>query len=453
MFEKQLRFIEKFIPQKIYKFSQPFYHFFLSIFGMLFYNFPARKMIMIGVTGTKGKTSTAIFIHSLLNQKYKSGLITSANIKIGEKEIENKYHMSMPGRFILQRFLSEMKKADCKYCVVEVTSEGIKQFRHLGLFLDVAIFTNLSPEHLSSHGGSYEKYRDVKATLFKKNIFNKLKYILVNTDDTESGFFKGQVLKQNQYLNLKDIIKIIDFSLNSVSDILESGLGVDFIFEKEQYHLNILGKFNIKNLLPAIILAKNFGLNSEEIKLGLEKIKVIPGRMEEIKLGQDFRLIIDYAHEKLSFVNLLESIEKLKADKSNNILIILGGDGGGRDKQNLINMGEEVGKKADFIIITNSDPYFDDEWELANTIKNSALKENDFRLENDLKRLEENKNLFVILDRKSGIQKAISLAKKDDIIILTTRGSLTYMNIKGVKVKSNDKEMVEEILQKDLKIN
>jgi UDP-N-acetylmuramoyl-L-alanyl-D-glutamate--2,6-diaminopimelate ligase len=153
MLEKILRFIEKFIPKKLYKLGQPVYHFLLAILGVIIYRFPARKMIMIGVTGTKGKTSTVNFIHSVLSEGgQKVGLISTANIKIGEKDFANKYHMSMPGRFILQKYLREMKNAGCKYVVLEVTSEGIKQWRHLGLFLDVAVFTNLSPEHLSSHG-------------------------------------------------------------------------------------------------------------------------------------------------------------------------------------------------------------------------------------------------------------------------------------------------------------
>ena len=123
-------------------------------------------MIIIGVTGTKGKTSTVNFIHSVLSESgQKVGLISTANIKIGEKEFPNKYHMSMPGRFILQKFLREMKNAGCKYVTLEVTSEGIKQWRHLGLFLDVAVFTNLSPEHLASHGGSFAKYRETKTRI------------------------------------------------------------------------------------------------------------------------------------------------------------------------------------------------------------------------------------------------------------------------------------------------
>lgn len=173
--DKILRKIEKLIPKKIYKLGQPIYHFSLAIIGAIIYGFPGRKMITIGITGTKGKTSTANFIYSVLAESgEKVGLISTANIKIGEKEIVNKYHMSMPGRLILQKLLKQMKKEGCKYVVLEVTSEGIKQYRHLGLFLNIAIFTNLSPEHLASHGGSFAKYRKTKCRIFKRSFYNPI---------------------------------------------------------------------------------------------------------------------------------------------------------------------------------------------------------------------------------------------------------------------------------------
>lgn len=430
MLEKILSFLKKLIPKNIFKLAQPAYHFLLAILGMIIYRFPSRKMIIIGVTGTKGKTSTVNFIHSVLSESgQKVGLISTANIKIGEKEFPNKYHMSMPGRFILQKFLREMKNAGCKYVTLEVTSEGIKQWRHLGLFLDVAVFTNLSPEHLASHGGSFAKYRETKTRIFKRNIFDKLKLIIVNADDENSNYFLEAP---------KDTLEKLNYSLGRVSEFKEDQSGISFEFEKEVYKLNILGKFNIYNALPAILLGKRYGLNTTQIKEGLLKLNLIPGRMELIEEGQDFKVIVDYAHEKLSMNSLLDSAENLKNNPiGNKIIIVLGGDGGGRDEQRLYDMGEAVGKKADVVIVSDSDPYFDDELIIAEKIAGEAEKFGKVK----------DKDLFIVLDRAEAIRKAISLATEGDVVLLATRGSLNTMDIKGKKVPSDDRVIVREALR------
>ena len=404
-------------------------HFLFPILGMCIYNFPAKKIITIGITGTKGKTSTINFIHNVLNQKFKTGLISTANIKIGNQEIENTTHMSMPGKFFLQKLIKKMKSQKCEVVIVEITSEGIKQFRHLGLFLDIAVWTNLSPEHLHSHDNSFEKYRKTKMKIFKKNFFNKLKFVLLNQDDENFKYFSEYSDVEKKY-----------FSLKEVENIAEKKDGVDFIFEKENYHINLLGKFNIYNVLPAIKIAEYFHLEKDLIKKGLAELKNISGRMEEIKMGQNFKVIIDYAHEKLSMTNLLETAKNLKVREENKIIIVLGGDGGGRDEQRLFDMGEVVGKKSDVVIVSNSDPYFDDEMMLAKKIADEA-KKNGKVYDTDL---------FIILDREEAIKKAIQISKEGDIILLTTRGSLNFMSIKGKKIKSNDKEIVERILKEKI---
>lgn len=145
-----------------------FYNYLKGVLAPLCFGFPAKKLKIIGITGTKGKTTTANFIWTVLNRNgHKCGLIGTANIRIGDSEQLNKYHMTMPGHFILQKLLKEMVQAKCEYVVLEITSEGIKMFRHLGLKFDTAIFTNLTPEHLPSHNNSFENYKATKAKLFK----------------------------------------------------------------------------------------------------------------------------------------------------------------------------------------------------------------------------------------------------------------------------------------------
>lgn len=426
--EKILRFIEKLIPKKIYKAGQPVYHFLLAVVGMIVYRFPARKMIVIGITGTKGKTSTANFIYSVLSETgEKVGLISTANIKIGEKDIVNKYHMSMPGRFVLQKFLRQMKNAKCKYVVLEITSEGIKQCRHLGLFLNISIFTNLSPEHLASHGGSFEKYRNTKARIFKRSFFNNPELVIINKDDNDAKYFIEKAKGINQKL----------FSLEDVKDIKENNDNVDFNFKGFDFKINILGKFNIYNALPAIVLGERYGLNFQQIRDGLLKLNLIPGRMEEINEGQNFKVIVDYAHEKLSMNNILDTAKNLKKNENTKIIIVLGGDGGGRDEQRLFDMGRSAGEKADIVIVSNSDPYFDDEMTLAQKIAGEADKAGKVF----------NENLFIIIDRGEAIKKAIEMANKGDVVLLTTRGSLNTMSVKGKKVASDDRVIAREVLR------
>src|SRR3989344_5050376 len=156
--------IKKLIPEDFIS----FYHLGLAALAAFYYGWPSKKMIVIGITGTKGKTSAANFIWSVLTAAgYKTGFIGTANIKIGDIEMLNKYHMTMPGRFVLQKLLKQMADAGCKFAVVETTSEGIKQWRHFGIIYDIAVFTNLTPEHLEAHGNNFEKYKETKGRLFK----------------------------------------------------------------------------------------------------------------------------------------------------------------------------------------------------------------------------------------------------------------------------------------------
>lgn len=229
--------------------------------------------------------------------------------------------------------------------------------------------------------------------------------------------------------------------MRDVSNIIEGEVGVSFDFNQEKYKLNILGKFNIYNALPAILLGNEYNLPQGKIKDGLLSLQLIPGRMEEIKEGQDFKVIVDYAHEKLSMTNLLETANKLKVNPDNKIIIVLGGDGGGRDEQRLFDMGNIVGEKADIVIVSNSDPYFDNQLALAKKIADKAISKG--KILND--------NLFIILDRYEAIQKAINLAKSGDVVLLTTRGSLIMMSVRGEKVPSDDRVIARAILKEKLK--
>ena len=432
--------LRKIIPEKVIL----FYHYLQSLIAAFFYGFPAKKMIVIGVTGTKGKTSVINYIWSVLQTNgIKTGIISTANIKIGNKELLNKYHMTMPGRFKIQRFLNRMFKSGCHYCLVETTSEGLKQFRHIGVYYDIAIFTNLTPEHLPSHGGSFENYKKAKATMFEyltrsknKEINGKRidKVIIANQDSEYASFYLG-------YPSDKKITFSIDKNSDfRAQDIKETIRGVDFSVKKQEFHSDIIGRFNVYNCLPAIIVGKLAGLSGSQIKKGIENLDFIPGRMERIELNQKFTVLVDYAHEEQSITNVLRTANNIK-EQNAKVIILLGAEGGGRDTSKRLKMGELAAKFSDYLIVSDVDPYNDDRDQIIEDIAKVAEKNGMVR----------NMNLFTIRDRREGIRKALVLAQEKDIVLITGKGAEQSITIDGKKSFWDDRVVVKEELEKIVK--
>ncbi|MEX0918905.1 MAG: UDP-N-acetylmuramoyl-L-alanyl-D-glutamate--2,6-diaminopimelate ligase [Candidatus Paceibacterota bacterium] len=429
------KLLKKLLPLKFVL----FYHYLVAIFSTFYYGFPSKKMIIIGVTGTKGKTSTINFIWACLTAGgHKTGIISTANIRIGEKEFLNKYHMTMPGRFTIQKLMAQMVKNGCRFCIVETTSEGIKQYRHIGVYYDIAVFTNLSPEHLEAHGGSFEKYKQTKSKMFtalsshRKFIDGKKikKLIVVNRDSEYADYF----------LNFR-ADKKITFTVNNQADyvasnIMETKDGVNFEVAKVIFKIGILGKFNVYNALPAIIISHFFGISDNQIYEGLIGLKTIPGRMEKINEGQNFTVLVDYAHEGKSMEAALSTVRKFVGD-NRKIIVILGAEGGGRDKQKRPIMGKLAGELADLVVVSAIDPYEDDPVEINKEVALSVARAG--------KKL--NKNLFIITDRREAIKKALSLANENDVVLITGKGAEQSMHIYGKIIPWDDREVVKEELK------
>ncbi len=430
--------MKKLIPTKFIL----LYHYLEAVVATILYGFPSRKMIVIGVTGTKGKTSAINFIWSTLSAGgFKVGIISTANIRIGTEERLNKYHMTMPGPFVIQKVMAEMVKAGCDYCIVETTSEGIKQYRHSGIYYDIAVFTNLSPEHLQSHGGSFQRYKETKGKMFKalgehpKILGDKKveKVIIANSDSEHADYFLG--FKADE----KITFGITNPANNRAKEISENQNGVGFTLDGIRFDLSIMGAFNVYNALPAIIIAKLAGVNNEMIAQGLHTLSVIPGRMEKINDEQNFTVIVDYAHERESITGVLQTAKNMK-ESAAKIIILLGAEGGGRDKAKRPIMGELGAKMADYLIVTNVDPYEDDPQEILEDIAKPAEEFGKVR----------EKDLFVIEDRRLGIAKALSLAGANDIVLITGKGAEQSIVIGGVSSPWDDREVVREELKKRL---
>lgn len=418
------------------------YHYCQSKFANLYFQNPSEKMIVIGVTGTKGKTTTANFIWSALESSgEKCGLIGTANIRIGKKEYLNKYHMTMPGTFVIQGLMKEMVKAKCKYLVMEVTSEGVKQWRHLGINFDFGVFTNLTPEHLRSHENSFENYKKAKGEFF--NYLTKSK----------QKFFDNQTIKKTTIVNLDSphsqyfldfpVDTKITYGLNTDSQVKPTNIenkkdGIAFKINNDNFEINLIGEFNILNALPAIAISQNLGIDMKKVQEGFNSLKVIPGRMEKIDLGQNFEVFVDYAHEKESMTVAVNTAKERVKSSHGKVVVLLGAEGGGRDKNKRAHMGEIVGKLADYIVVSNVDPYDDDPTEIVEDIAKISEKFGKVR----------DKNLFVIEDRQEGIKKALSLAQENDLVLITGKGSEQSMIIGPNKLKWDDREVVKEELKK-----
>jgi UDP-N-acetylmuramoyl-L-alanyl-D-glutamate--2,6-diaminopimelate ligase len=425
-------FIKKVIPTRVLL----TYHYVLAIWAALYYGYPSKKMIVIGVTGTKGKTSTVNFIWScLMAGGIKTGIISTANIRIGNEEFLNEYHMTMSGRFHLQKLMADMCNMDCRVCVVETTSEGIKQFRHIGIYYDIAVFTNLTPEHLASHEGSFEKYKSMKGKMFealsshKKLIEGKEieKVIIANADSEHSDYFLS-------FNADKKITYALAGKADYVArDVNESENGVDFSLSDNDFKLSILGKFNAYNALPALIIGKLFDIDDGLIAKGLAELHVIPGRMEQIDEGQDFTVLVDYAHERQSITNVLQTANNMKTTGAKTI-ILLGAEGGGRDKSKRPVMGELAAKMSNYVIVSNVDPYEDDPIPIMEDIARASEKFGKVR----------DKDLFVIEDRRVGIRKALSLANTNDVVLITGKGAEQSMIIGGKTLPWDDRKVVRE---------
>lgn len=414
-----------------------FYHKILALFAVIIYRFPSNKLIVVGVTGTNGKSTVVNIIGQILKEAdFKVAWTSTTNFYLNGKEWLNDQKMTMLGRFKTQKFLSDCVKAGCHYAIIETSSEGIKQYRHLGINYDIAVFTNLTPEHLESHG-SFENYKKVKGKLFKhltqrprKKINGQLieKIIIANRDDANADYF----------LNFKADKKLA-FSINQLSsfqatDIKLESNGTIFSIDNKVYRTNLLGKVNIYNSLAAIAVAKTQNIIDEKIKTALIKYRGVPGRFEFIDEGQPFKVMVDYAPEPESMKHLYETLGLFKFNK---IIHVLGSCGGGRDKARRPILGKLAGEKADVVIVTNEDPYDDDPQQIIDDVAAGAINVGKIL----------NENLFKILDRKEAIKKALSLTQANDLVLITGKGSEQFICVaNGKKIPWDDRRTVKELL-------
>ena len=432
--DKILRNVKELIPKSVFDFFAPMYYVTLAYVGAVWYGFPSRSMKVIGVTGTKGKSTTVFLISKILevaelatvSQRSGVASIGSLGFKIKDMEWPNNLKMTMLGRFKLQKFLAEARNAGCKYVVLEVTSEGIKQKRHLGIKFDCAVFTNLHKEHIESHG-SFENYYQAKQELFKRT----LDIHVINADDTHTKLFGDFPAKRKIFYGLE------------AGDMRASGLkteskGTSFDIYGTSFSIKLAGRFNVLNCLAALSVGAMYGIDLPKMKPVLESIKFIPGRMEFIQ-KKPFDVVVDYAHTPESLEQVYQTLRNSKFKIPNSKLIcVLGSAGGGRDKWKRPEFGRIAAEYCDEIILTDEDPY--------DEIPEKIIEEIFSGISSSLKF----KSLKVhkVLDRKEAIKKALTDAREGDTVIITGKGSETSMAVAwGKKVPWSDRDVVREALK------
>jgi UDP-N-acetylmuramoyl-L-alanyl-D-glutamate--2,6-diaminopimelate ligase len=440
-------FLKKFIPQKILN----FYHYLWAFLSALKYGFPSKKLKIIGVTGTDGKSTTIEMIHKILEEAgYKTASFSSVRIKIGNKEEKNLFKMTMPGRGIIQKFFKKAVNEKCQYAVIEVTSEGILQHRHQFIDFKVAVLTNLKPEHLERHKG-FENYKKTKGELFKgtKEIH------VINLDD-ENGEYFLQFPAQKKYgysVNIKSrASKLKSIRQNSeifevrASDIQALENGITFKIQDLDFRLGLIGLFNVYNALAAICVALSQGISLEVCKRALEKLKQMPGRME-IVIQKPFKVIVDYAHTPNALENVYKTIQGIKG-KNSKIIGVLGAAGGGRDRWKRPELGKIAAEYCDYIILTNEDPYSENPLKIIEEIESGFSQIPNFLPTGQAGKFQI-PNYEKTLDRREAIRKALILAQPGDVVIITGKGCEPWMCVAGdKKIPWDDREIVREEMEK-----
>lgn len=366
------------------------YHLISAFLAAVYFRFPSRKIYVIGVTGTDGKTTTTNMIfHILEKNAKKASMISSVNAQIGNKKYETGFHVTTPNSWQVQKYLRRALNSGSEYFVLESTSHGLDQNRLAFISFNLGVLTNVSHEHLDYHK-TWENYAKSKLKLLKK-----AKNVILNKDD-------------KSYLFIKDKIgtKTVTYSLKTKAD---------FNLKNTNLPLSINGDFNKSNALASLAAAEAVGIGKTNALSGLKSFKGVVGRLEEVRQGQNFRIIIDFAHTPNSIKNVLSYLKSLKSD--NSALIVVFGSAGQRDKTKRPKMGYEASQYADLIVLTSEDPRNENAgeicMEIAKGIKNKKIE----------------KDYFIIENRQKAIEFAFKKAKKGDIAAILGKGHEKSMTI------------------------
>ena len=391
----------------------------MSYMAQCFYGYPAEKMHGVGITGTKGKTTTSFLVRAIARHAgHKVGLMGTVCTYIGEEE--EPASLTTPDPIDVQSLLRRMKDAGCDFYVMEVSAHALDLRKLVGMKFDQGIFTNFSQDHLD-YFGTMETYRRAKEKFFDPFYIG---HAVVNADDEAGKYMLGRVPATTYGVSVP-----ADAYANEI-EILESGVSYRLHWKDVvlPLHLHISGIFNVYNSMAAAVACLEMGISPEDVKAGLESVTVVPGRIEPLPTHTPYRVILDYAHSPASLESILKTIRQFTRGR----LICVFGCGGGRDKEKRPIMGEISGRLADFSVLTSDNPRLEDPMDILRAIEEGIKRTTG--------------PYVVIENRREAIRYAMQMGRPGDVIVLAGKGHETYQDIGGQKHPFDEKVVVREIL-------
>ncbi len=432
--------LKRLLPAKLLKLIRPYYHGAVAWVFSWCYGRPAARLVVIGVTGTAGKSSTVQILAHILNRSGRiCGYSTTVDFFDGRKHETNKHGLSMPNERLLQKQLKAMVRAGCRYAIVECTSEGLAQNRHLGINFDAALFTNLSRAHLEAHG-SYGNYQAAKARLFaalgrgRKKAFCPEKILGVNCDDPMAGYYLSFAAARKFGVSFKGV-QAPDAEKVFTGSRVRAGWQTEFLLDNQRFFLDWPGEFNAQNAALAAACASYLGVGLTDSAAALQTFRGVPGRMESVNNSLGFQIIVDYGCEPVSIKSALESAVLLPHRR---LIHVFGATGGHRDAEKRFLFGHISAQFADEIVVTNDDVYDSNPQAIADRIVAGIL---DFKLRQPPYR--------VVLDRRQAIAAALRSAQSNDLVLITGKGSEQFLVLPdNQRIDWEDARVVREELAK-----
>jgi UDP-N-acetylmuramoyl-L-alanyl-D-glutamate--2,6-diaminopimelate ligase len=392
--------LKRLIPKTVLNHLRPAYHFLLAYIGAVWYRYPSRHLTVVAVTGTKGKSSmTEMIAHVLRTEGHTVASLSTIQFVIGDTATRNLFKMTTPGRFFVQRFLRQAVDASCTHVVLEMTSEGAKQFRHRFIDFDALVFTNLTPEHIESHG-SFEKYKEAKLRIAGAvaRSQKRPRYLVANLDNEHGADFLNFPVEYR-----------LGYSLNDLSLYTLQKESVTMVIEDTTVRVPLVGLFNVYNALGAITLARALGISLATIERAFRTLPPIHGRVEQFHSAKGTKAVtavVDYAHTPDSLTQFYKAFPQLHK------ICILGNTGGGRDTWKRPEMGHIAETYCDHIILTNEDPYDENPRKIV---------------EEMAKGIEDKNKLSIIMDRREAIRTALKKAPADSYVLISGKGTDPYI--------------------------
>lgn len=419
------------VPQKLVNYIK---HLPQAFLALIFYRFPSRKLKIVGVTGTDGKTTTVSLIYHILKESGAAvAMVSTVSAKIENEEINTGFHVTAPDPWQLQKLLQRMVEKKLKYAVLEITSHGLDQFRDVGIFYEVGVITNVTHEHLDYHK-TYKNYLEAKAKLLRRS-----KVAVLNRDDESYEYLETEMQRRRG-------TKMVTYGIKNKSD---------FTLENFPFKTRLPGEYNLYNCLAAVAAASILGVSSETIRKAVFSFQGVAGRMEEITEGQSFRVIVDFAHTPNALKQVLGTLRENLKNKAR--LIVVFGAAGLRDKGKRPLMGKVAGQLADIVVLTAEDPRSESAEDICQEIsagcREAGVKEQYVTAEatvvdSSVTKRSEERAYLVIPDRQEAINYAIcNLAKKGDIVVVCGKGHEKSMCFGITEYPWSDQEAVKKALK------